>query len=286
MIVLVGTVLTTALLWVLSRGAQYVWAMIFNKPSELVTLEEKVPNYITTDFSGWSPTGKINDLVVTDGQTFTLSEEGYKRQANDKKNRPTAVRDPQGYIQSPQELSENSFVCSKIISRTEQIDFTTRLNHKLQVITGDGDDQTVGLKLVTGDSEQYQAPDPPPGLAAEKADPNVDDQGRYHLERKMPTNESFITCLTVNAPRGEKLQTVTITLVVLDDIGNVLDLGRMPTWTVHTPSEINGSNRFSIGLIDSRNRHPVVEVRGFCAIEMLDKGNVPSDREKAACLFP
>lgn len=259
----------------------------FQIKQESQQMIERKADFLDTNFSDWSPTGVLNDLELTDGQTLSLKKDGYIRQERDKKNRPKAIRDPQGYIESPLELSENSFVCTKILSYTNAIDYSIRLNKKLQVITGDGDDQTVGLKVIspTGEYQGYQMPDAPQELLKGESDPHVDHLNRYRFDRPLPLKEEFVTCLAIYAPKGVHSKKVKIEYLVVDKDGNEVNLGPMPAWTVDAPSEINGTNRFSIGLIDSRGDHPRVDVRGFCAVEMRDIGNEPSKQERDMCIF-
>jgi len=237
-----------------------------------------------TPFSEWIASIQIINDLVKIGDTIKLSDEGYKRQQYDIWY-GRSVRDPQGYIQSPIKISENVFICTKVWSLSSEVDYSLRLNNKFQIIHGDGDDRSMGLKQIspTNPNGDYLRPD------ASEGDPHVDRLNRWELDRPIPTGtangKEFTSCLTIHAPPGKVSKEIIVELHILDSQGDEMDLGPMPTWTLVDNTQQNStSNNFAVGLIDSRHAHPVLELRGYCAVEMNDLGDRPSPRERAACI--
>lgn len=260
----------------LAVGVGYVVARITQQKSI------EMPSLIIdkTPFQLWEPSvQQINDLIH-EGNQISLSEKGYQRQQNDIRT-GRSVRDPQGYIQSPKSISENVFICTKVLSHSEEIDYSLRLNYKFQVIHGDGDDRSIGLKQIsaTNPNGDYLRPD------ANENDPHIDRLNRFRLDKPLTVEKEFTSCLTIHAPAGKISKTITVELLILDDQGQTMNLGPMPKWTLVDSTQQNStSNNFSVGLIDSRGAHPILELRGYCAVEMNDLGNRPSDREREACI--
>ncbi|MFH0829231.1 MAG: hypothetical protein V1907_03570 [Candidatus Kerfeldbacteria bacterium] len=268
---------TFVILLVSLMGGYAIARITQQKPSPTSQPEMMIDR---TPFAEWVKSDQVvNDLENHDG-VLTLSEDGYRRQWKDR-YKGRSIRDPQGYIQSPKPMPENVFVCTKVLSQTSSIDFSFRLNNKLQVIHGDGDDRTIALKKISGVNANGEYIKPNDGGG------HVDRLNRFHLDVSLPIGKEFTSCLTITAPEGKISKQVRVDLLVLDDKGNPMKLGPMPSWIVEAPEQTNGnSGVFSVGLIDSRNGHPIVELRGYCAVAMSDWGDRPSDRERKACINP
>ena len=232
-----------------------------------------------TQFSEWEISDAVVNDIVRKGITVSLTEKSYERQ-HQQRAIGAVVQDPQGYLQSPKRISENVFICTKVLSKNDEIDYSLRLNNKFQVIHGDGDNRTIALKVITSKypNGEYWVPD------SGVDDRHVDSLNRYRLDGSLDSDTEFISCLTITADAGDIRKTVQVELHILDGEGKELDLGPMPSWTLVDDSQINGKNHFSVGLIDSRDEHPVIELRGYCAVEMNDLGDRPSERERERCV--
>lgn len=238
--------------------------------------------YDRTPFENWVQSDQaINDLV-RQGNLLSLSNKGYQRQRRDIwTGHP--IRDPQGYIQSPKTISENVFICTKVLSHNNEIDYSLRLNYKFQIIHGDGDNRSIALKQISSANPNgdYLRPD----TYAE--DPHIDQLNRFRLEQALPLGKEFTTCLTIHAVPGGSTKDIKIQLSFLNDNGDKMDIGPLPTWTLVDNTQRNSTaNNFAVGLIDSRNTHPELELRGYCAVEMNDLGDKPSEREYDLCSNP
>lgn len=266
---------------ILSWSIMLVIAVTPEKTVIVYPIIESEMVFDRTPFSEWIFSDQVyNDLEFNDGE-ISLSDSGYERQKKDIQI-GRSVRDPQGYIESPKTISENVYICTKVLSHTSEIDYSLRLNHKFQVIHGDGDDRSIALKQISKDSPNGDYIIPNVG----EEDIHVDKLNRFRLEKNLPVDKEFTSCLTIFAPPGDIQKTVNVELHILDNDGKEMDLGPMPSWKVIDDSQQNGRNTFAIGLIDSRAVHPALELRGYCAVEMNDIGSEPSERERKACIHP
>gem|GEM_PF-2323624 len=236
---------------------------------------QDINKYSSAIFTEWDHPNPVNDLEENDG-LLSLKQVAYRQ-----RTRGMRGMDPQGYIQVPVSMPENVFACSKFYAHTQAIDYSFRVNNKFQIIQGDGDNRTIGLKLILDNpNNDYLAPDPSvDGIN------RIDNLGRYRLDNLLPLKQDIISCLVINSPAGGVIKHVKAELLVLDaSTGLQFDLGPMPSWTISQTNQTNSNvSNFQLGLIDGRNDHPEVELKSFCVVEMRDKGNEPSDRERDAC---
>lgn len=242
----------------------------------------------TADFLQWLPqaTQYYNDIIFQ-AQTLRLSDDAYKRETQDKRRGRPAPRSPQGFMQASKSLSENSYVCAKIVSQTEAIDFAFRLNHKFTLIVGDGDRRTIGFKPANSTLKTNQYGYLPPEPMPDGNTSHTDRLGRYKSDVSLPQNGEEVTiCMTIQADSGSTEKEIKASMSVFGEDGKPLDLGPMPVWKYNDPTQTNGENNIALGLVDSRGDHPLVELRAYCAVEMNDKHNEPSPREEKLCEHP
>lgn len=252
-------------------AASYAKDRIWPKEvKELPKEELKVDR--TIDFQGWKPTGQMNDLEFSDGQLF-LDPASYAEQGKN------LIRDPQGYIQSPSTISENSFVCAKFTPLTGAIDLTLRSRDSFQITIGDGDNQSIKVKQFSSTNPNWE-----PVLPDDSSRPYTDQQGRYILESPLPIGKDATACLTINSKPGGTVRQVTAELSIFGHNNEPVAVAGKPSWTMRSDSKINGLTNFSIGLIDSRRDKPLVKLESYCAVEM--KNEKPNDLEMNACKNP
>ena len=227
----------------------------------------------TTDFLDWDRTGEQNDLILNEGKLF-LDPDAYT--TNDQPN----LRDPQGYIQSSNTISEHSFVCYKFIPRISEIDFTIRSKNNFLITIGDGDDQSIRLKRFSSVDNNWVTVRPDDIHATA-----TDDQDRYRLDSPIPLNQDTTICLTINANGGGVTKKIITELSIFQN-GKPITLGNEPSWTLTSEEKTNGFTQYGVGLIDSRGVHPEVELRGYCAVEMDKDKNEPTMAQREACQNP
>ena len=252
----------------LSAVASVAVANYFGKPQMVVIENKELKIDRTTDFSNWKLIGQKNDLLFLD-QVLSLNPDSYLL-----KNK-ISRRDPQGYIESPESISENAFVCTKFIPQSRAVDLTLRSRGSFQITIGDGDSRSIRVKQFSPANPNWDdvLPD------AEFTE-FTDRHGRYTLEQDLPLQKDTVACLTINSKPGGVTRKIVAELSLFGPEGPIT-LERKPSWTMKSDSVFNGITNFSIGLIDNNNDMPMIFLKGYCAVEMED--DTPSKEEKAAC---